>query len=36
MEDTDTAMMFGAGHPMGPFTLADLVGLDVCKVIFRI
>jgi 3-hydroxybutyryl-CoA dehydrogenase len=27
-EDIDVAMMFGTGYPMGPFTLADLVGLD--------
>jgi len=33
IEDTDTAMMLGAGHPMGPFTLADLVGLDIVKAI---
>ncbi len=26
--DIDTAMRLGAGHPMGPFTLLDLVGLD--------
>jgi 3-hydroxyacyl-CoA dehydrogenase len=27
-EDIDTAMMFGCGHPMGPITLTDYVGLD--------
>jgi 3-hydroxyacyl-CoA dehydrogenase len=27
-EDIDTAMQFGCGHPMGPFTLTDYVGLD--------
>lgn len=27
-EDIDTAMKFGAGYPMGPFTLSDYVGLD--------
>jgi 3-hydroxyacyl-CoA dehydrogenase len=27
-EDIDTAMQFGCGHPMGPLTLTDYVGLD--------
>ncbi len=27
-EDIDTAMMLGTGHPMGPITLLDYVGLD--------
>ncbi|MEK6920123.1 MAG: 3-hydroxyacyl-CoA dehydrogenase family protein, partial [Thermoproteota archaeon] len=28
VKDIDTAMKLGYGHPMGPFEVADLVGLD--------
>lgn len=33
VEDVDVAMKLGAGHPMGPFTLSDSVGIDVIKLI---
>jgi 3-hydroxybutyryl-CoA dehydrogenase len=29
-EDIDNSMKFGAGHPMGPLAVADMVGLDIC------
>jgi 3-hydroxyacyl-CoA dehydrogenase len=32
-EDIDVAMKLGAGYPMGPFELADFVGLDTLKFI---
>ncbi len=28
IEDIDTGMVLGCGHPMGPFTLCDFVGID--------
>src|SRR6266540_3723454 len=29
-DDIDAAMRLGAGHPMGPLELVDLIGLDAC------
>jgi 3-hydroxybutyryl-CoA dehydrogenase len=34
--DIDTAMKLGCGYPMGPFTLADFVGLDTTYYIAEI
>ena len=34
-EDIDKAMMLGANHPMGPLTLGDFIGLDVCLAIME-
>ncbi len=35
-ESIDTVMRLGMNHPMGPLTLADLIGLDVCLNILRV
>jgi 3-hydroxybutyryl-CoA dehydrogenase len=32
-QDIDTCMQLGAGHPIGPLALLDLIGLDVSKAI---
>lgn len=32
MEDIDNACVFGAGHPMGPFRLMDLTGIDLAYI----
>jgi 3-hydroxybutyryl-CoA dehydrogenase len=34
-EDIDTGMKLGMNHPMGPLTLADLIGLDTCLAIME-
>ena len=35
-EAIDTIMKLGMAHPMGPLTLADLIGLDVCLNIINV
>jgi len=36
VEAIDTVMKLGMNHPMGPLTLADLIGLDVCLYIMEV
>jgi 3-hydroxybutyryl-CoA dehydrogenase len=35
-EAIDTVFRLGMAHPMGPLTLADFIGLDVCLDIMRV
>jgi 3-hydroxybutyryl-CoA dehydrogenase len=35
-ENIDQVMKLGMAHPMGPLTLADLIGLDVCLAIMEV
>jgi 3-hydroxybutyryl-CoA dehydrogenase len=35
-EAIDAVMKLGMNHPMGPLTLADLIGLDVCLAILEV
>ena len=35
IEDIDKALKFGLGHPMGPFELQDMVGLEIGLAVFE-
>ena len=36
IQEIDQGMKQGCGHPMGPFQLADFIGLDTCLAIMKI
>jgi 3-hydroxybutyryl-CoA dehydrogenase len=36
VESIDTVMKLGMNHPMGPLSLADLIGLDTCLAILEV
>lgn len=36
IEEIDTVMKLGMNHPMGPFELADFIGLDTCLAIMEV
>jgi len=36
VEDIDQSIKLGLNHPMGPFQLADLIGLDTILTIARV